>query len=86
VLMRTLRQREASPGSLGRVAAGSRMLAYATSPLAALLAGVVATAIGLRWSYVLFGLLLLAVAISFVVRPLAALEKLSPVPVGGSVD
>lgn len=86
VLMRTLRQREASPGSLGRVAAGSRMLAYATSPLAALLAGVVATAIGLRWSYVLFGLLLLAVAISFVVRPLAALEKPSPVPVGGSVD
>lgn len=75
VLMRTLRQRAATPGSLGRVAAGSRMFAYATSPLAALLTGVVAAAIGTRWTYALFGILLLGTAVSFVVSPLAPPQR-----------
>lgn len=70
VLTRTLRQRIATPGLLGRVAAGSRALAYSTSPVAALLGGVIAALIGVRLSYVVFGALLVLAAASFVLRPL----------------
>lgn len=70
VLMRTLRQRTAGPGLLGRVAAGSRMLAYSTSPIAAVAAGVIAAVIGFRASYVLWAAVLLVPAVSFIVRPL----------------
>lgn len=70
VLSRTLRQRIAGPGLLGRVAAGSRMLAYSTSPVAALFAGALATAIGFRASYLVFAVVLLLLAVDFTVRPL----------------
>lgn len=70
VLTRTLRQRAAGPGLLGRVAAGSRMIAYSTSPLAALFAGALATAIGFRASYLVFAAVLVALAVDFVARPL----------------
>jgi len=78
VLGRTLRQRIAGPGLLGRVAAGSRMLAYSTSPVAALLAGGLATAIGFRASYLVFALLLLLLAVDFAVRPLREAPRAVP--------
>ena len=70
VLMRTLRQRMVAPSLLGRVAAGSRMLSFSTSPIAAIIGGVLAATVGLRAGYLVFALLLLVPAVGFLIRPL----------------
>ncbi len=80
VLMRTLRQRSVEPALLGRVSAGSRMLAYSTSPVAALLSGALAVGIGLRASYLVFAVLLVVPAVDLLVRPLT--RSVDPAPLG----
>ena len=70
VLLRTMRQRLTSPELLGRVSSGSRVLGFGTAPVTALAAGALAGPLGYRLSYLLWALVLLAPAVSFVVRPL----------------
>ncbi len=74
ITVNSYRQREVPLVLLGRVTSVFRMVAFVTMPLGALLAGLGAHAFGLRWTYVLGGLLLVATAGS-AIRPLRGMPQ-----------
>ena len=74
ITVNSYRQRVVPLALLGRVTSVFRMAAFLTMPLGALLAGLGAHAMGLRWTYVLGGVLLLATA-GGAVRPLRGMPN-----------
>lgn len=75
VLMRTVRQRSAPRALLGRVSASSQVLGRSAAPIAALVSGTAAAAIGVRPTIAAFWVLALAAAALLILRPPSQAER-----------
>ncbi len=75
VLMQTVRQRSAPRALLGRVSASSQVLGRSAAPIAALVSGAAAAAIGVRPTIAAFWLLALAAAALLILRPPSQAER-----------
>ncbi len=75
VLMRTVRQRSAPRALLGRVSASSQVLDRSAAPIAALVSGTAAAAIGVRPTIATFWVLALAAAALLILRPPSQAER-----------
>jgi len=67
--MRTVRQRSAPRALLGRVSASSQVVGRSAAPIAALVSGTAAAAIGIRPTIAAFWVLALAAAALLILRP-----------------
>lgn len=74
ITVNSYRQRVVPLDLLGRVTSVYRMLAFLAMPLGALGAGLLTHAIGLRWTYIAGGVLLLATTV-LAIRPLAGMPN-----------
>ncbi len=84
VLMRTVRQRSAPRALLGRVSASSQVVGRSAAPIAALVSGTAAAAIGIRPTIAAFWVLALAAAALLILRPpMEAEPATGDQPLGG---
>lgn len=82
--MRTVRQRSAPRALLGRVSASSQVVGRSAAPIAALVSGTAAAAIGIRPTIAAFWVLALAAAALLILRPpMEAEPATGDQPLGG---
>lgn len=75
MLVQTVLQRESDPAMLGRVMSLFSLGFFGTTPLGALLAGVLISTFNARWPFVAGGLVTLTVAVFALIRPLSAAPR-----------
>jgi MFS family permease len=70
MLVQTVLQRESDPAMLGRVMSLFSLAFFGTTPLGALLAGILISTLDARWPFLIGGLVTLAIAIFALLRPI----------------
>jgi predicted MFS family arabinose efflux permease len=85
VIVDSFMQTYVSPGILGRVTSASRAFGFAMMPVGALLAGVLATELGVRAALWILTALIAASGLTFLLTPMRHLRDLPPRPAEDSV-
>ena len=85
VIVDSFMQAYVSPGIFGRVISATWAVAFAMMPVGALLAGVLATALGVRTALWILTALIAASGLTFLLTPMRHLRDLPPRPAEDSV-
>lgn len=85
VLIDSFTQTYVSPGMLGRVASATRAASFAMMPFGALLAGALATALGVRSAIWMLAALIAVSGLTFLLTPMRHLRDLPPRPAADSI-